>query len=285
MCGVERRFALAVFFAGALVLLTLPFISAPHVLPEPSHSIAALVVAWAGYHVLEYIAAVALWSWFGDLVPGAIRGRFVGRRQGWTNAGKAIGTATAAIGTYYWLSRCDAVGQPDRRWLAYAACGLAGAMMFVVAILPLCWMVDLPHRSPAASQPARLSHQIFGPWADRKFRRLLFFGLWFSFSNALMQPARWIFQTSVLHLSFTEKKALDSTSRGVQSLLMPLVGDWVDRHGNVRVLACSQAIIALAPLFFSDRKLRIAMVDFRGIRLLACLRRRERHATELDART
>ena len=248
--GSRKAFCIRIFLASALMLFALPILSAPQVLPTPGWSIAALAVMWAGYHVLEYMGAVALWSWFGDLVPRRVRGRFVGRRQAWSNAGKVVGTVIAAVATYFWIKHCNAIERPDFVWRAYAACGFAGALLFALSTWPLTRMADLPLHAIASPQRDTLWQQLLNPWADSKFRRLLCFGLWFSFSNGIAQSARWMFLTSVLHLSFVEKKVLDAGSRGVQSLLMPSVGNWVDRRGNVSVLAVSQGIIALAPLFF-----------------------------------
>lgn len=248
--GSRREFCIRMFLASAVVLFALPIISAPLVLPVQAESMAALAITWAGYHVLEYMGAVALWSWFGDLAPRAIRGRFVGRRQAWTNAGKVVGMVAAAVGTYVWYDYCKATEQLDRNWMSYACCGLAGAVFFALSAWPLAHMADLPLHAPDQTSRVSLRHQLLSPWTDHKFRRLLYFGLWFSFSNGLMQTAQRIFQMNVLGMTFVEKKTLDSGSRGIQSLLMPWVGNWVDRHGNVTVLAISQGMIALAPLFF-----------------------------------
>lgn len=248
--GSRKRFCIWMFYWSALVLFALPIISAPHVLPLAEESIAALAVTWVGYHVLEYMGAVALWSWFGDLAPARIRGRFVARRQSWVNVGKITGTLIAAVGTYFWLEHCDQTGQSNLRWLAYAACSLLGAVMFAVAVWPLVYMTDLPQRTESLPHQDTLRRQLLGPWADRKFRRLLRFGLWFSFSNGLIQTAQFMFLADDLKLTFVEKKALDSSSRGIQSMIMPYVGNWVDHNGNVRILTISQSIIALAPLFF-----------------------------------
>jgi len=247
--GSRRKFCIRMFLASALVLLVLPIVSAPQVLSSSSLSVTVLVAMWAGYHVLEYMGAVALWSWFGDLVPRVVRGRFIGRRQAWTNAGKVTGTVAAAVGTYLWANHCEAIERPNWAWISYATCGLGGAAMIVLSTWPLVGMTDLPLH-PSGQPRASLRSQLLSPLTDQKFCRLLWFGLWFSFSNGLMQSARWMFQVSVLQMTFVEKKVLDAGSRGVQSLLMPSVGDWVDRRGNVSVLAFSQGIIALAPLFF-----------------------------------
>ena len=248
--GSRRTFCVRMFLASAAVLFVLPIVSAPTVLPSRGQSLVALGTAWAGYHLLEYMGVVALWSWFGDLVPRRIRGRFVGRRQAWANGGKVVGAVAAALGTYFWHKHCESTARPDIEWFSYAVCGLAGGALFAISVWPLSQMVDLPLRIDEGTVRDSLRQQLLSPVGDQKFRRLLGFGLWFSFSNGLIQSAQWMFQTSVLQMSFAEKKTLDSGSRGLQALLMPWVGSQVDRRGNVLILTVSQAVIAMAPLFF-----------------------------------
>ena len=247
--GSRQKFCVRMFLASAVMLFVLPIVSAPQMLSSSARSITVLAAMWASYHVLEYMGAVALWSWFSDLVPRGVRGHFVGRRQAWMNAGKVTGTVAAAVGTYFWNKHCEALARPELVWLSYATCGLVAAVMIVLSTWPLVGMTDLPLH-PTGQPRKSLRSQLLGPLTDKKFCRLLWFGLWFSFSNGLMQSARWMFQASVLQMTLVEKKVLDAGSRGVQSLLMPAVGDWVDRRGNVSVLVFSQGIIALAPLFF-----------------------------------
>ena len=246
----RKTFCVAIFFLSALVLATLPLVSAPEVLPSQQWSIFALIIFWIGYRVMEYIGAVALWSWLGDLVPDAVRGAFIGRRQAWVNAGKVVGIVIAAVGTHLWMDHCDAVNQPNQKWHAYAVCSMASALMVIISLLPLLRMTNLPMRGRHASKPPSLYHQLCAPLQDPKFRKLLRFGIWFSFSNGLSQTARFVFFAYHLDVSFAFKKSLDASSRGTQSLIMPWIGDWIDRHGNVKVLTISQAIIAAAPLFF-----------------------------------
>lgn len=248
--GSRKTFCTAMFLLSAAVLFALPFVSAPDVLPGQQWSIIALIVSWIGYRVLEYIGAVALWSWLGDLVPDAVKGAFIGRRQAWVNAGKVFGIVIAAVGTHLWMDHCDAVNQPNQKWLAYAVCSVASALMVIISLVPVLGMTNLPMPRRHASKPTSLYHQLWAPLQGPKFRKLLRFGIWFSFSNGLSQTARFVFFAYHLDVSFAIKKSLDASSRGTQSLIMPWIGDWIDRHGNVKVLAISQAMIAAAPLFF-----------------------------------
>lgn len=249
--GSRRIFCTRMFVISALVLLGLPILSAPNILPEATHSIAALTVCWAVYHLFEHFAVVALWSWIGDLVPRKIRGRFVGRRQGWMNGGKVFGILTSAIVATIWRKHCEATAQPESLWIGFAALASAGALVMLLSIGPLARMTDLPSPSDIGSRSARRRlREILVPFADASFRRLLYYGCWFSFANGIADTAVRVYQISILQITYAEKRILDSSSRGIQALAMPWVGKQVDRRGNVSVLVISQGLVATALLFF-----------------------------------
>jgi MFS family permease len=243
----RRKFCIAMFLGSAAALASLPMLAAPGVIASPNRSIVALGAAWTSYQVLESIGAVALWSWFGDLVPRRIRGRFVGRREGWMTAGLVIGGLIAAAGTWIWQRHCEAMGAPHEAWRAYAACASFGAALVAYATLPLTWMSDVPLQAPASRLRLR---DVFEPLADARFRRLMLFGLWFSIVNGLSQAPRQVYLQSVLKVEFAYKRALDGASRGIQAIWMPWTGRIVDRRGNVPVLAVSWGVVSLASVFF-----------------------------------
>ncbi len=89
--GDRKRFCLGTLLASAVVLFGLPFAASPDFLPSAWMSLAALATLWCVYHLLEYLGRVALWSWFADLVPVRIRGRFFGVRERWMTAGQVKG--------------------------------------------------------------------------------------------------------------------------------------------------------------------------------------------------
>ncbi len=248
--GSRRSFCIAVFLASAAVLATLPALSAPGVLSTPAQSIVALGATWAGHQVLESIAMVGLWSWLGDLAPPRVRGRFIGRREACLNAGVVVGTIVAAAATYSWDFYCKRTGAPHRAWQSYAACGLAGAVLLAVAALLLLRMNEPPRSTRDEPRRSFRLADLIAPIADPRFRRFLAFGLWFSFSNGIVQTAQSIYFVGPLNLSYAAKKTLDGASRGLQAAMLPRIGAAVDRRGNVPILALSQSLIAAAPLFF-----------------------------------
>jgi hypothetical protein len=236
------------FLASAAALASLPMLAAPGVFVSPQRSIIALGATWTSYQVLEFIGAVALWSWFGDLVPPRIRGRFVGRREGWMTAGLVIGGLTAAAATWFWQQHCEAIGAPHETWRAYAACASFGAALAAYATLPLAHMSDVSLQS---GPPSRLRlRDILEPLTNARFRRLMLFGLWFSIANGLSQSPRQVYMQSVLRVELAYKRALDGASRGIQAIWMPWTGRVVDRRGNVPVLAVSWGVVSLASVFF-----------------------------------
>jgi MFS family permease len=91
---------------------------------------------------------------------------------------------------------------------------------------------------------------LLAPLVDRRFRRLLTFGLWFSFSNGIVQAAQSIFPIAVLNLAFAPRRLLDGGLRGAKALALPYVGQMVDRDGNVAVLGVAQAVLSVSPVFF-----------------------------------
>lgn len=246
----RRRFCIGVFLASAATLGLLPIVAAPGALGDSQQSVTALGVVWALCQALEFIGVVALWSWFGDLVPTAIRGRFVGRREAWLTAGLVAGGLAAAIATWAWQQHCQAIGQSELLWKSYAACASFGAALAALATLPLARMSDvaIDRQAPPTAKPTWLG--LVTPLVDRRFRRLMLFGICYSLANGLVQSPRQIFLASVLKLELAEKRSLDAASRGFQILLMPWLGNVVDRRGNVRLLVVSWAIVSLATVFF-----------------------------------
>jgi len=248
--GSRRIFCIRMFALSAILLLGLPILSAPHVLPKAAHSIAALTACWATYHLFEHFAVVALWSWIGDLVPKRIQGRFVGRRLSWMNSGKVLGTMVSALFATQWRKHVESTGQPEGLWIGFALLASVGAVVMLLAVWPLAKMTDPPSPSEIGSRTPRTRlRELLIPFADGSFRRLLYYGLWFSFANGIADTTLRVYLISILKIEYSEKRILDSSSRGIQSLVMPWVGRQVDRRGNVPVLVVSQGLVSIAMLF------------------------------------
>jgi MFS family permease len=249
----RRRFCMHLFFASAAVLALLPLLATDDVLKDQRTRMFGVSAAWAGYQLLECIGVVALWSWLGDLVPARVRGRFLGRRESWLNIGAVVGTLAAIGITLAWPRRfveADAASaRPLREWQSYALCAWLGAAALAAGALTLLLAADAPRQLPPPLHRLRL-RDLAAPFADTRFRRFLTFGLWFSFSNGIVQTAQSLFPIMRLDLSFAARKTLDGGLRAAKAVTLPVVGAAVDRRGNVRLLTFSQGVIAIALLFY-----------------------------------
>ncbi len=240
----RKRFCLGGFLLSALTLLGLPFTVAPGVLPGGRASLTALVVLWCVYHLLQYLATVALWSWLADLVPRRIRGRFFGHRERWMVAGHAVGMLEA--GLFVWGWRAMHPQMPT--WIAYAIPALVGAGFMVAALVPLAAMPAVARR--AAVRPGHSVRSLLAPVADAGFRRYLFFRCWLSAANGISGFAQAVYPYRALHLGLLTMNSLKTGLRLGQWTLAPTAGRLADRLGNRSVMIASYLAIAQGPLFY-----------------------------------
>jgi MFS family permease len=247
LVGDRRRFAVIAYLASAAFLMILPIASAPDMLPSRQLSLAALVILWTAYHFCEFLGTIAIWSWIGDLVPRTIRGRFVGTRGAWLNAGQVAGMIVGAGGNIGWQYYLDITSQAANPWPAYVACVITGAVMFAIAAM---FLARIPNVSSQVHEQFAGWREVWLPFLDRAFLRYLAYGGWFSLANGITGSAQYLFQMRVLDISYATRLGMDGTSQGLQSTIMPWMGRTIDRRGNVPVLVTSQLLVAAGLLFF-----------------------------------
>ena len=243
--GDRKRFCVGTLLASAVVLFGLPFAASPNCLPSARTSLAALAFLWCTYHLLEYLGRVALWSWFADLVPLRIRGRFFGVRERWMTTGQAVGMVVAGLSTWCWHNWW----YPDLpRWIGYAGPATVGTLFMAGSVIPLSRIPGLV--AGRTRPPAAAFHSLVAPFADKRFRRLLLFGCWFSFFNGVTQTAQMIFPYRVLGLTLFVMLALKTGMRMGQLAISPWMGKLADRFGNKPVMIATLPIVAAGPAFF-----------------------------------
>ncbi len=240
----RKRFCLGAFLLSAFVLLTLPWIAAPGNLPSPEASLAALVGLWCVYHLLQYLATIALYSWLADLVPLRIRGRFLGLRQRWTVVGEAA--AMLCGGLFVWGWKLLYPTLPG--WIAYVIPACLGVGFFLAALIPLALIPRL--RMSETTRHEAVLDIMLAPLTDNRFLRLLAFGCWFSLCNGMTGSAQNIYQARVLGLSLFVILALRTGMCLGQLSVSPTMGRLADRLGNRPVMIVSLLLVATGPLFY-----------------------------------
>ena len=239
----RKRFCIAAFLLSAAMLSALPWICSPGRLPSADWSLAALIVLFCFYHLLQYLGTVALWSWLADAAPLRVRGRFLGWRQRWIEAGTAVAAIDA--GLFVWgLSKL----RPDLpNWIPYGIAACLGAGFMVAALAPLALMPRCRSREPRPRTTAGWT----APFRDARFLRLLLFGCWFSFFNGVTQSAQNYYAMQVLSISLFVSLALQTGMHLGQGTISPWLGRLADRLGNRPVMFVCQLLVAAGLLFFA----------------------------------
>jgi MFS family permease len=276
--GNRKHFCIATFLFSALLLLALPWVCAPGRLPTPDWSLAALILLWCLYHLLQYLGTVGLWSWLADVAALPIRGRFFGRRERWLVAGQAV--AAVAAGLFVWGFLETHPSLP--KWIPYGIAGGLGAAFMIAALIPLVLMpsaqsplslrarvrstqsplslwerVRVRAISPERSQPSppaplpKGEGSLWTPLTDARFLRLLLFGCWFSFFNGVTQSAQNYYPMQILGISLFLALGLQTGMRFGQLGISPWLGSLADRLGNRPVMIVSQLLVAAGLLFFA----------------------------------
>ncbi len=244
--GNRRLFCLAAFSMSGLLLGCLPAVYRWREFFDEGALLLALVVVWTLYHLAEFFGVVALWSWIADLVPRAVRGRYVGRRIAWMNAGRVLGTllGIAVTARPQWFG-IDATTTHVRND-AYALCMTFGTLLVLASVAPLAAMREIASPTAVGQRPpGERLREVLLPFADRRFWRLLAYGGWFSFSNGVTSTAQYFYQIGVVKLDYWTFRTIDTSMKATQTAVMPRVGGLIDRVGAVRPMIVCQLLVAV----------------------------------------
>ncbi len=246
----RKQFCIGSYLASAIVLLCLPLVAAPGMLSSANASLAALVVLWCVYHLLQYFGTIALWSWLGDLVPLRIRGRFIGRRNRWTVGGEAAAMLASGLFVWGWLYLHP--GEP--KWIAYIIPAVIGGFFMIGALVPLTRMSRT--ETGRVVRQGATARDVAAPFFDKRFLMLILFGCSFSLANGLTQSVQYSFPKNVLFAGSLAEAglflmlALMTLMKLGQLSISPWMGRLADRLGNRPVMIASLLLVAQGPLFY-----------------------------------
>lgn len=205
--------------------------------------ITLLTVAWCVYHLLEYLATVALWSWIGDLYPRPLRSRLLGRRERWLALGRFLGIGVSIGLATAWAYT---TGNENAR-VPLATSAFFGAVLMLLALVPLGLTTALTSRPSASPEnPWRTLRRAI---AERPYRRLLAFSCWLGFANGLSGAAQGMYP-KLIGIDYATLQSYYMTMWSGQSAISPWCGRMVARFGARRVMLPAQLIVATGPLWY-----------------------------------
>ncbi len=245
--GTARRACLQLTLAAYLLIVGLPLVAAAAPVLSRPIAVGAMIGLLFVHQLLEYLGTVALWAWWGDLVPERIRGRYFARRQ---RIQLAVTIPTLLAGGYFadhWREQFR--DQPEQLLLAYAIPTGLGALFLLASVIPLYLMP--PTRAYPRPKAPLMARTIWSPFADRRFWNLLIFRGWFSLANGISQVVQNLFfPRYILGFGIAPMSALRVVTQVGQFGAARTAGKWSDHFGNRPVLIGAQVCVSLALVFY-----------------------------------
>ena len=212
----------------------------------PKTVLVFVITMWFMYHLVEYLAMVAFFSWVGDIVPAQARSRFFAWRQGWLLGGTLLGVLFATRV----LPELFSVVKNAPLWELYLIPATLGCLFKFVSVLPLMKMPEIVWHRTAFRFAERMT-QMLAPLANRRFMLLVGFVSWIHLANGLTQATQtrynyWLFpgeEYAVIALFGT------LTQTG-QFLFSPPTGRLLRCFGNAPVMAVSMVLVSIGSLCY-----------------------------------
>lgn len=240
--GDVKRACVALLTASYVIALGLPaiaYLAGETALHRP---LLSLLVILGVHQSLEYLGLVALYAWLGDIVPTKIRGTFFGARQFWQLSIEIPVILASGFAIDAWSNT-----HPHAKLVAYAV-ALGGGVVCLFGSVAALTALKAPVKQTSLGQtPWR---EVLAPFADASFRRLLYYGCWFSTFNGLTASPQQTYPRQILGLGVFDLNAMRTGMRLGQFALSRPLGVLCDRLGHRPVLIVSQACVAAAPLCF-----------------------------------
>lgn len=239
----RKQVAIIGYLASAAMLLVLSTWGISRAAHASHGALALLIGCWCFYHLLEYIATVALWSWLGDWMPRRVRGRLVAWREQYLLGGRIVGVVASVLLASLWW-RIDPAA-PSWQGMAWSA--TAGAVAMALAVVPLVWLAP---RSTASGPKIDLLGETLHALTDPAYRRLLAYNCWLALANGITTSAMYLYAKLVLGISYSHLVGLHSLMYVGQTVVAPASGRWIDRVGARRLMVAAQLVVATGPLFY-----------------------------------
>lgn len=255
LIGGRKRLCVGAATLAPLVLLALP-LGAP--LFERSATTASglncafflIGAIWALYHLLEYVATAALWSWMGDSLSSASRLRFFARRERRLLLGKLVGLAFVGGFAYLESSSLFAFGKIDpNAWRV--ALPLLGVAFLTASALPLVRAPEICVENVRKSGFSATLRQIAAPLRSRPFLSLVLFGVALQAILGLTQAPQYYFRTTTMRLSLFASLAATAVVNFGQWTTASRAARFVARRGVPFACFSALGVVSLGFLLYA----------------------------------
>jgi MFS family permease len=235
---LKRRKPLAMAAFGISYAMWLPIALIPFVFAGDARPWAMIIlVGLAGAAVA--VAAPATTSWFTDVVPSDVRGRFVGRLHTIV-AGVGLGTALVA-GKYM-----DFFPEENKQ-SGFVSLFIIAVAFALVAIVVWGWVPEPPKRAAA---PSSVGAFLALPFRHRNFRSFTLFACGRATAIMIAAPFFTVYMIKTLEMSYARIAVFSAIATVFTMAANPFWGYLADKFGHKPVLRITSSCISLIPLLW-----------------------------------
>jgi hypothetical protein len=233
--NLKHSFIVLSLLSYCVMAIGLPVIdlrskSAPEWLPI------TLIVCVGVHQALEFLAQVAQWSWYGELVSSTERGRIFGNRQAW----QLLGVIPLTICSGAFLDWTKAQGVPH--W-GYFGVHVLGIVLLFASIVPLA---RISYQREQRDTSTELGWQsLLVPLSDRRYWKFLLYRCWLSAANGISQTTQFTWANNLLGISKTWQSVGKSLMQVGQLVVSKWGASYWDQHGYRRSLMIAQVVVTL----------------------------------------
>jgi len=235
----RRPFVVAAAFGQATTLLALSIGDARRLL-EPSSLIALACI----YQVFGQAAGTAWSSWFGDLVPKDVRGRYFSRRNRAAHLATCVGLAAGGLFLHSF--------EPGRAFEALEHSGQGFAILFAAAASLRLVSIGLlaASREPAFQSPldrVRILRYFAGSRGGTAWRLIMMIAA-LQYAVYIASPYFQPFMLETLRFTYAQYMLASMTVVVMKVTFLPAWGALIDQVGARSLCALSAFLLALVPL-------------------------------------
>ena len=221
-------------------LIWIPFALIPFFIPaaDPALRVSLAILCVSVHGIGGAFGDVAFLSWLTDLVPGDIRGSYLGQRIQMTQISTVV---TPILAGWYLDAHPGYVG---------LSTVLIAAAVFGVADIALWHWVVHPTSLPSG-KPLVFKTVFLEPLALPAYRKLLFFWTASLFAFGFSGPYFMVYDLEVLHLTYTQASLqLQVIPGAVAFIVAGALGRSIDTYGSKPLLRLAMTASAISPIFW-----------------------------------
>ncbi len=234
---------LCAIVASRIISIGFPLLAFPQFRPAGIDPVWLLVGILCSTTIANAVSAIAWLSWYADIVPEAIWGRYFGRRNIYTAVAVAVVTIFGG-----WAVDAYTRAHPEAKFFAYALIYGVGIAFNIAAIFPMLLVPNLPLREAPPNRS--LWQDIRAPFKDANFRRYALFHCWLMLGSGIPHASFQLYVKEYLGLGLLAVGTFQLTNQIFSVWGFRVFGGLTDRYGNKPFIILGLIGAALGPFFW-----------------------------------